>query len=82
MTRTDVIGRLQNVFREFFGDDSLVLEEVTTAEDVADWDSLANVELMVEIEEHFGVRFRTGQVAELANIGQLVDVILADAGAE
>jgi acyl carrier protein len=31
--------------------------------------------LMVEIEEAFGIRFRTGEIAGLRNLGELVAVI-------
>jgi acyl carrier protein len=42
---------------------------------VPGWDSLANVELMVEVEQSFGIRFRTGEVAGLKNVGELVSLI-------
>jgi acyl carrier protein len=62
---------LQQVFRDVFGDDTIVLAETTTARDIPQWDSLGHVNLMFAIEERFGVRFRGNELAELANVGEL-----------
>lgn len=71
----EIWRRLRETFARFFGDASLEVGAATTAEDVPGWDSLANVELMVEIEEEFGIRFRTGEVADLASVGDLAELI-------
>lgn len=70
----EVWSRLQRVFVEFF-DDDIQLSEETVASDVEGWDSLANVELMVEIEREFGLRFRTGELAELESVGALLRLV-------
>ena len=70
-----VWDRLRRVIVEFFEDDELELSEKTVASDVEDWDSLTNVELMIEIEREFGIRFRTGEMAELDSVGALARLI-------
>lgn len=75
MTDNTTLGRLQTVFARFFDDPALRLSPETTAADVPGWDSLANVELMVEVEQEFGIRFRTGEVAALTNVGALAAAI-------
>jgi acyl carrier protein len=74
-------SRLTGIFRELFDDESLELRRETTAEDVEGWDSLTHVELLVEIERAFGIRFNTGEVAGLANVGEMVDLIARRTGA-
>jgi acyl carrier protein len=73
--RPDVWDRLTTVFRDFFEDDSLTLGPETTAAEVEGWDSVATVELMVTLEREFGIRFRTGEMARLKDVGQLVERI-------
>lgn len=75
-----ILTRLHEVFVSFFDDPAIRLTKSTTASDVYGWDSLANVELMVEIEQAFGIRFRTGEVAALTNVGELVALIARRAG--
>lgn len=66
---------LQEIFRDLFDDDDIVLRDDTTAKDVAGWDSLKNVKLMIRIEKAFGIRFGTGEVVGLKNVGELLALI-------
>ncbi len=63
--------RLTDVFRTVFNDDSIELTDGTTARDIPDWDSLANINLMFSVEQEFGLRLRDDQIASFANVGEL-----------
>lgn len=63
--------RLTEVFRTVFGDDAIVIANETTAEDIPEWDSLANVNLMFAVEQEFSLRFRDDDFAGFANVGEL-----------
>jgi acyl carrier protein len=67
--------RLTGIFRDLFDDDSIELTPATTADDIEDWDSVTHIELLVEIERAFGIRFNTGEVAGLENVGEMADLI-------
>jgi acyl carrier protein len=75
--RADVWTGLTDVFHAVFGDDTIVLTPETTARDVEGWDSITHVQLVVAIEERFGVHFNTGETAGLKNVGQMVELITA-----
>lgn len=77
MRDPQVWDRLVAVIRRTFDDDTIQVTRETTAHDVAEWDSLTNVELMVALEMAFGVKFYTGELGGLKNVGALVDVITA-----
>lgn len=73
--------RLTAVFHDVFDDDSIVIGPETTARDIEGWDSLANIELLVAIEKAFGrIKFNTGEVANLRNVGELVTAIKRKTG--
>ena len=77
-----VSTRLEQLFRELFNDDELVVGDELTAGEVPGWDSLANVNLMFSVEEEFGITFADSEFAEFASIGELRQAIerrLADA---
>jgi acyl carrier protein len=57
---SELRDRLQNVFRQVFDDPDMVLRDAMTADDVDGWDSLVHVDLMVAVENEFGVKFATG----------------------
>ena len=72
MTEQEIWPALTEVFRELFDDDEIVIGPETTADDIEDWDSVTNVQLLVAVEERFGVRFNTGEIAGLEDVGQMV----------
>ena len=75
MTEREVWDSLVVVMRETFDDGDLAVKRETTADDVDAWDSLSNVELMLALERRFGVRFYTGEIARMRNVGELADTI-------
>ena len=75
MTPTDTWDTLVAVIREMFGDDTLAIDSDTKAADVPGWDSVAHVGLMIEVEGRFGIRFTTGEVAGMNNVGDMVEFI-------
>jgi acyl carrier protein len=75
MTMSATRDQLQEIFRDLFDDESIVLTDSTSAKDVAGWDSLKNVRLIVQIEKAFKIRFGTGEVVGLNNVGELLALI-------
>ena len=75
MDENAIWTKLSDVFRDTFDDDALMINRNTTAADVADWDSLRHIQLLVAVEKAFGIRFSTAEVAGFANVGEMVDLI-------
>ena len=76
MSREEVFERLNGVFRDVFDDDSIEVNDTTTADDIEDWDSLEHINLMAAVESEFGIKFSMGQVVTMKNVGEMVDIIL------
>lgn len=62
---------LEQLFREVFNDDSLVLKDEMTSRDIPGWDSVAHMNLMFTIETRFGIQFLGNELADFKNIGEL-----------
>ena len=75
MDSESIYARLAPIFQEVFDDDNIIPYSNMTANDVPAWDSLSNIRLVVAVEEEFGIRFSTGEVASLSNVGEFVSVI-------
>ena len=75
MNRSEIMGVLTDVFRKVLGDPALTLTPETTAEGVRNWNSLNHIIIVVEVERRFGIKFLTGEMEELENVGGLVDLI-------
>ena len=76
MTREEVYGRLNNVFRDVFDDDSITLNDETTADDIEDWDSFEHINLVVAVQDEFSFKIPMGKVVSMKNVGEMVDIIL------
>ncbi|MBQ3842934.1 MAG: acyl carrier protein [Ruminiclostridium sp.] len=73
----NIYKRLTQVFRDYFDDDSIEIDEDTTADDIDDWDSLSHITLMSAIEDEFGVKFTMGEVSGMENVGEMAEIIKA-----
>jgi acyl carrier protein len=71
----DILDRLQPVFRDVFDQPSLEVRRESNAQSVAGWDSLAHINLVSAIEQEFDVHFALGELEELKNVGDMVDLI-------
>lgn len=67
--------RILAVFREVLDIDDLIIHDETTAGDVPGWDSLAQVKLVIALEEEFNITFTTHDVAEMQCVGDLKKVL-------
>jgi acyl carrier protein len=72
MTYEQILQRVSQIVGGTLDVEDLSLSPSMTAEDVPGWDSLAHVQIMVAIEQAFKIRFRTGEIAAIANVGDLV----------
>ncbi len=75
MERSDILKRVEEIFREELEVDDLVLTDETTADDVEEWDSLSHVQLVAAMEEAFGIEFKSREILSWENIGDLIDSI-------
>ena len=75
MNTNEIIKRLNEVFRDVFGDPSISVSSATTSEDIEDWDSIEHINLMEAVEEEFGLRFKMREVSGMKNVGEMIDII-------
>ncbi len=75
MTDAEILERLNGVVSDTLDLDSVSLQPSTTAADVEGWDSLAHIQIIVAVERSFGIRLRVGEMASIANVGELVSRI-------
>ena len=81
MTREAVFEKLNEIFRNNFDDDEIMLADETSSADIDDWDSLEQINLVVAIQDAFNVKFNIDEVNSMKNVGEMVDFILEKLGA-
>ena len=76
MTETEVYARLTEMFRDVFLRDDIVLTQELTAADVAGWDSMKQVDLVLHVEECFSVKLTSREIDRLRRVGDFADLIM------
>lgn len=67
--------KLEEIFREVFDDDSIILTDATNSKDIDDWDSLAHIQLISSIEEAFNIKFTLEEAVSAENVGEFIEII-------
>ena len=75
MERSEILAKVEEIFREELEVEDLVLTDETTADDVEEWDSLSHVQLVAAMEEAFGIEFKSREILSWENVGDLIDSI-------
>ena len=75
MTREMLFDGVQDIFRDIFDEEDMVIEDKTSSDDVEEWDSLNHINLVSAIEKEFEIRFALGELIELKDVGAMIDLI-------
>ncbi len=72
---SDILEQLQSLFQDILDQPNLHVTRESNANNVEDWDSLAHINLVTAVERRFKIKFALGELQELKNVGDMVDLI-------
>jgi acyl carrier protein len=75
MTPDNIKEALTEIFRDVLDNSSIILTRETTADDIEEWDSLSQISLLVSIEKEFKIKLDLGEVRQLRNVGDMIDLV-------
>jgi len=73
VNRNEILERITGVVRDVLGHDELTLAESTSPKDVDRWDSVSNMNIVMTLEDEFGIRFALGELETMLTVGDIVD---------
>lgn len=76
LTSDEVLAELQPIFQEALDNPALTVTRSSSALNTPNWDSLAHIELIEMVESHFKVKFGLGELQDLKEVGDLVDLTI------
>lgn len=71
MELQQIIEEINQIFIELFGDNSIRLNEFSTTDDVAAWDSLNHIQVITAVEAHYHISFELNELLNFNNIGDM-----------
>ena len=75
MNKEQLLKELNEIFIDIFEDDSILLKDTTTTDDVETWDSLNHVQMITAVEKRYKIRFDLNELLNLKNVGDLCNAI-------
>ena len=75
MDKQQIFDAVVDIFRTVFDDEELEISRETTSDDIEDWDSLEQINLLVAMEKKFAIKFKLDDVKNLSNVGEMLDLI-------
>lgn len=76
MTKQEILAKMQDIFRDVLDNDDIVLTEETTAQDIEEWNSLTQVQLITAIEQSFNIRFSLMEMMNWTRVGEIAEGIM------
>jgi acyl carrier protein len=80
MNLDQILPALDKIFREELDNDTIKVSAETSAKDIAEWDSLSHIRLVVAIEKHFETRFTSQEIQGWKNVGDMCASIIGKSG--
>ena len=71
-----ILQDLQPLFHEALNDPQITVTRTSSAFNTPNWDSLAHIDLIEMVELHFKVKFALGELHEMKNVGDMIDMII------
>ena len=67
--------QLNRLLREVFDDPDLLITDALSSSTYSGWNSLAQVDLIMALEEEFGIQFTTEQVTSLNSVAAIKEAL-------
>jgi len=67
-----LLSGVERIFRDVFEEPNMPITPATSRSQLPEWDSVAQVKLVLAMEETFSVEFTTDEVASIDTVGGFV----------
>lgn len=66
---------IKKILEEIFRINGTNITPETKMEDIDSWDSLTHMEMIVELEDTFGIEFTADEIMEMTIVGKIEEIV-------
>ena len=75
MSTEQILEKLTEIFQDVFDDDTIIVDENTTPQDIDGWDSLQHITLLSAIGDEFDCSFSLDQMIEIQSVADMISAL-------
>ena len=75
--KEEILKKIQPIFCKVFSNEKLKIDYDTSPDTITQWDSLAQINLVIGIEKLINIKFNVSELANPKNVGEMIDMIIA-----
>lgn len=75
MDKNEILAKLQIIFRDVLDNENINISFDSCADDYDEWDSLAHVQLVAEIQKTMKIKFSASEMISWDTIGDMCETI-------
>jgi acyl carrier protein len=76
MTPDHVLSELTPLLREVFDDHALAVTMTTSPDDIPEWDSFHQINIVIATEQRFGIKLSLTEIEQLRDVSGLVRLVV------
>ena len=80
--KEEILKKIQPIFCKVFSNEKLKIDYDTSPDTITQWDSLAQINLVIGIEKLINIKFNVSELANPKNVGEMIDIIIAKKNGE
>tara|TARA_B100001013_G_C24420097_1_gene367457 strand:+ start:369 stop:632 length:264 start_codon:yes stop_codon:yes gene_type:complete len=80
--KEEILKKIQPIFCKVFSNEKLKIDYDTSPDTIKQWDSLAQINLVIGIEKLINIKFNVSELANPKNVGEMIDIIIAKKNGE
>ena len=75
MEHLEIFEKLKNILFNVFNDESITITEASSSDTIEEWDSLAHVQIVNDIQKAFGIKISAREMMDWDTVSDIIDTI-------
>lgn len=78
MNNEKILIEIQDIFRDIFDEEQLVITKDTTSEEIEGWNSLTHIQLITILSKKYNKTLSIKEMGEINSVQRILDIINKD----